>query len=257
MACIDHHGQPLPAEKVQKAVQSVGFEFSRKVQYVAAADNPVAYLTVMSRNPDANAGLAGASPMGVGLNALKQWANGLVTPAFEAEARDLMDRERSVHVESYRRRFGRLPWDNLPDAETPETPADTEVVPSPAAKRPVEQEKSEHPENRVISGVSRETRPDPSPREVHKAVERYSGSCENARETAKLEHGPCRHRLAPMLAATMSLDAIERVDCSEAGCSCMLYSDRGRIPCPCHWSAAKTVAVGRALQVQLIGAGNR
>ena len=257
MACIDHHRQPLPAEKVQKAVQSVGFEFSRKVQYVAAADNPVAYLTVMSRNPDANAGLAGASPMGVGLNALKRWATGLVTPTFEAEARDLMDRERSGHVESYRRRFGRLPWDNPPDAETPETPANTEVVPSPAVKRPVEPEKLEHPENRVISGVSRDTRPDPSPGEVHKAVERYSGSCENARETAKLEHAPCRHRLALMLATTMSLDAIERVDCSEAGCSCMLYSDRGRIPCPCHWSTAKTVAVGRALQVQPTGAGNR
>jgi hypothetical protein len=56
-----------------------------------------------------------------------------------------------------------------------------------------------------------------------------------------------------MLTSGMSLDVIERIHCAETGCGCTLYSDRGRIQCPCHWPAAKAAAAGRALQAQLAG----
>ena len=264
MACIDNHGQGLPAELVRDTVQAVGFDFDRKVQYVAAADNPVAYLTSLRANAEANGGLAGASPMGVGLNALKRWAPELVTPDVEAEAQDLIAWERRPgrYLEDYLRRYGRLPWEDPPDFNTSDPEAspreislDAEVEPSTPVDIPARSEKIEHPQNQVVSAESAENRCDPSPVQALKPFERYSRSCENAGAIAKLEHRPCRHWLAGMLTSGMSLDVIERVHCAETGCSCTLYSDRGRIQCLCHWPVAKAAAAGRALQAQLAGMG--
>ena len=62
-----------------------------------------------------------------------------------------------------------------------------------------------------------------------------------------LEHGPCRHPLAALLAAGMVLDDVVQVKCA-AGCGHWLYSDRGSFECPCHWPVAKVTRVGRTLQ---------
>ena len=61
-----------------------------------------------------------------------------------------------------------------------------------------------------------------------------------------LEHGRCRHPLASLMASVMVLDDVVFVECA-AGCGHRLYSDRGPLECPCHWSPAKAVQVGRAL----------
>ena len=61
-----------------------------------------------------------------------------------------------------------------------------------------------------------------------------------------LEHGPCRHPLASLLTAGMVLDDVVQVDCA-AGCGHRLYSDRGRLECPCHWPAAKVAQIARAM----------
>ena len=262
MACIDNHGQDVPAELVRETVQAVGFDFDRKVQYVVAARNPVAYLTSLRNGRGENGGLCDASPMGVGLVTLKRWAPELVTPDFEAEAQRLLDWERRPgrYVEDYRRRFGRLPWEDQPDSNTsdPEAsprgiPSDAEVEPWPQADPPVKPGKLEHPENPPFSPVPRETRRDTSHGEALKPVERYPSASQNAGAVARLEQAPCRHPLAKMLALVMQLDAIEQVDCAATGCSCTLYSDRGQIQCPCHYPAAKATAAGRALQAQFAG----
>ena len=249
--CIDHHGQGLSAELVRETVQAVGCGFDHKFQYVAAARNPVAYLTSLRNSQVGAAGVGNASPMGVGLLTLKRWGPELVTPDFEAEAQRLIDWERQPErfVEDYRRRFGRLPWEDSPDSNKsgPEAsprgfPSDAEVDPPP------ESERLEHREHPAFLSVSRETRRDPSQGEALKSVGRHPNALHNAGAVARLEQAQCRHPLAMMLAMAMRLDDVVQVDCAATGCGCTLYSDRGRIHCPCHWPAAKAVAAGRALQ---------
>ena len=38
-----------------------------------------------------------------------------------------------------------------------------------------------------------------------------------------------------------------------AGCGHRLYSDRGRLECPCHWPSAKVAQLARALQAPQVG----
>ena len=244
MQCIDNHGQGLSAELVRETVQAVGFGFDHKAQYFAAARNPVAYLTSLRNGQVGTAGVGDASPMGVGLLTLKRWSPELVTPEFEAEAQDLITWERRPgrFVEDHRRRFGRLPW---------EIQSDAEVEPASPGEEPTTPVKTEQPEYPAFSRVSRETRPDPRHGEALQSVERPYSTCEVAGDEPVLEHGPCRHPLAGMLALALPLDNVQQVDCSTAGCGCSVYSDRDRGQCPCHWSPAKAAAVGRALQAQL------
>ena len=61
-----------------------------------------------------------------------------------------------------------------------------------------------------------------------------------------LEQGPCGHPVAALLASRMDLDQVELVECA-AGCGHRLYSDRGPLECPCHWPAAKAAGAGKAL----------
>lgn len=49
--------------------------------------------------------------------------------------------------------------------------------------------------------------------------------------TGILEHGPCRHPLAALLATAMDLEAVVQVECA-AGCCHRLYSDRGPVGPP-------------------------
>ena len=244
MKCIDNHGQGLSAELVRETVQAVGFGFDHKVQYVAAARNPVAYLTSMRNNQVGASDMGNASPMGVGLLTLKRWSPELVTPDFEADARGLIDWERRPgrFLEYYRRRYGRLPWEDAPDAE---------VEPSPPADPPLAPEQLEHPENPTFEVISREMRPDPSHGEPLNSVERPYSTCEKPSNEPVLEHGPCRHPLAGIMALALPLYNIQQVGCETAGCGCRVYSDRGRGQCPCHWSPVKAAAAYRALQRQL------
>ena len=85
--CIDHHGQGLSAELVRETVQALGFGFDHKFQYVAAARNPVAYLTSLRNSQVGAAGVGDASPMGIGLLTLKRWAPELVTPELRSGGR--------------------------------------------------------------------------------------------------------------------------------------------------------------------------
>ena len=43
-----------------------------------------------------------------------------------------------------------------------------------------------------------------------------------------------------VLTAGMVLEDVIQVDCA-AGCGDWLYSDRGPVECPCHWSTARVV----------------
>ena len=48
------------------------------------------------------------------------------------------------------------------------------------------------------------------------------------------------------MASAMVLFDVVQVECA-AGCGHRLYSDRGRLECPCHWPPGKAAQVARAL----------
>ena len=54
------------------------------------------------------------------------------------------------------------------------------------------------------------------------------------------------------LTAGMVLEDVIQIDCA-AGCGDWLYSDRGPVECPCHWSTARVVELARVLQGVSLG----
>ena len=83
--------------------------------------------------------------------------------------------------------------------------------------------------------------------EARNLVQVTNGSSPRENDPPVLEYGPCRHPLATALAAVMVLDDVALVECS-AGCGHQIYSDRGPVECPCHWSASRVARFSRALQ---------
>ena len=87
------------------------------------------------------------------------------------------------------------------------------------------------------------------PQNHGEALERADTTCSplpRGNPTGFLEHGPCRHPLAALLASGMDLEAVRQVQCA-SGCGHRLYSDRGALVCPCHWSPAVAAGVARSL----------
>ena len=82
------------------------------------------------------------------------------------------------------------------------------------------------------------------------ALGRVPGVCGPLPEKSRLlavEIGPCRHPLAGLLALGMDLEAVVPVECL-VGCGHRLYSDRGPLVCPCHWSPPLAAQVARGLR---------
>ena len=202
-----------------------------------------------------------------------------VDDAFTAED-DALQRDRAKFVDSYRRRFGRLPWetdDPLP-AVTPDPncyigirvtgddssglkiinpevressfPRDANVTKSPPTpSRPaVEPEKSEHPPPSPDLPEPDENRRPHSHAEALDPDQATITALPRENFPPQLEHRPCRHPLAGMLATTMDLADTFQVDCAYAGCGCRIYSDRGALSCPCHLTSAAAAALRRKLQ---------
>ena len=111
---------------------------------------------------------------------------------------------------------------------------------------PLVAEKLEHGLEPSDSGGSDEIRRPQSPGDALDPVRKTCGPLPRTNPTGILEHGPCRHPLAALLVSGMDLEAVVQVECS-AACGHRLYSDRGRLECPCHWPAAKAVTMTRAL----------
>ena len=82
--------------------------------------------------------------------------------------------------------------------------------------------------------------------EARKPVQVAIDSLPREKVPVVLEHGPCRHPLAGLLASAMVLDDAVQVECF-AGCGHWLYSDRGPLECPCHWPPAKAAHVVRVV----------
>ena len=198
----------------------------------------------------------------------RRWAPRLVitdvATAIDAEE----STHRTRHMFSYRRRFGRLPWEPEPPALAPSVALSPNTAPvGDNATIPVNPVtiinslvhcKLKSSRARVRdSGVVTEhgltlapgepERPPPVP-PPPEPVERHPRPLPNAGDIPDLEHGPCRHPLAPMLALAMDLAAAVKVDCAVAGCGCHVYSVQGPVHCPCHWPAARAAAVRRALE---------
>ena len=127
---------------------------------------------------------------------------------------------REGFLESYRRRHGRLPWDNPPDPQV-----------SPGGGG----EKLEHPWKLAFAAASAENRPQIRPVAAPKPGQTTWGTLASGTDPPKLEHRPCRHPITGLLATAMRLEDVVQVACPAAGCGCRIYSDRGAIECPCHW----------------------
>ena len=211
-------------------------------------------------------------PVAMAIGMARQWAPELVVldpdKAVTDEAADL----RSGHVSSFRRRFGRLPWEVEPELSEPVCDAvladdccidlngvaDDEVFrvnniginleSSPGSSKadatsvPLGDAPLGHP-----LGTS-----GPVLREDQKPILNAPVPSPPAPRVAFSERCPCRHPLALALASAMVLDDVVQVECS-TGCGHRLYSDRGPFPCPCHWSASWAVHVARLLHEQVVG----
>ena len=229
-------------------------------------------------------------PVALALAMCRQWAPELVVvDADEAVAAE--DAAGRVgHVESYRRRFGRLPWEadesvsdccnglkrsgdddlnslSLISEKFNSSPgtikANTTLVACGSndgqagrmvadfsrisGSAPWEREKSEHALNVPDLPDSGEVGRAEGCCEVPKVAKTIRDPLLGENRQLVLEHGPCRHPLAALLAAGMVLDDIVQVKCA-AGCGHWLYSDRGSFECPCHWPVAKVTRVDRTLQ---------
>ena len=186
--------------------------------------------------------------------------------ALAAEA----EQARTGHVKSYRRRHGRLPWEDQEEGsacciglngfrdeslnplsrnidsswesgKADATPAmdRREVSASRGA------EKLEQRENAGEGGESGGDRCAESHGEAGKQALGGVSAVPRQNGVEVLEHGPCRHPVVVLLTARMVLDDIAEVECS-AGCGHWLYSDRGPVECPCHWPAARTARLSLA-----------
>ena len=260
----------VPAQLLGQALISAG---QQSLEYALTAigggyvRKPLPYLKMCEANgnhpPDRP-----QRPVAVAVALARRWAPRLVitdvATAIDAEEYN----HRTGNMFSYRRRFGRLPWEpaaavccaplrspGSDDIKTTELTGKYESSPrSPkgsATKSPPEPstpEKVEQAADPVILPDSAETRPDQRPPEALQPVERHPRASRTAGATPEIEHGPCRHPLAPMLALALDLAAAVQVDCTAAGCGCQVYSERGPVACACHWPAARAAAVRRALE---------
>ena len=236
-------------------------------------------------------------PVAMAVGMARQSAPELVViDADAAVAGEDTDR-RTGHIESFRRRFGRLPWEpdpdvtedtdcciglkefsgdefncldlstgdlesslstNKADATSPVHDAQSDLgvalgsAPLPSegcvpSQPPSEPEKLEQGLKTADTGDSAGIRRRQRYGEALKSAEMACSLLPRQKRTGILEHGPCRHPLAALLATAMDLEAVVQVECV-VGCGHRLYSDRGPVECPCHWPAAKVAQVALGLQ---------
>ena len=110
----------------------------------------------------------------------------------------------------------------------------------------LEREKLEHPLKTGVLPDSDEILRPESDGEARQLVQTAIDPLPREKDPPVLEHGRCQHPLAILLASVMVLDDVVLVECA-AGCGHRLYSDRGRLECPCHWPPGKAAQVARAL----------
>lgn len=239
-------------------------------------------------------------PVAMAVGMARQWAPELVVVnADDAVASENVDR-RTEHLDSFRRRFGRLPWESEPDLAPDSIDASVcciglngvtggEVNLLNLITTKPESSPSIYKAGttllagtRLDLGMSPSRFPGPSDGGVPSRPPSIAEKLEQGLKTADvddsgeirlrqshgealksggitcdplprqnrtwiLEHGPCRHPLAALLVTAMVLDDLVEVECA-AGCGHRLYSDRGPVECPCHWSPAKAAQVARELQ---------
>ena len=239
-------------------------------------------------------------PVSMAVGIARQWAPELVIVAAD-DAVDNEDVDRcSANLDSFRRQFGRLPWEPEPDVDPGivdaadcciglkgETGDETKLLDLSTKK--LESSHITHKADatlletaRLDLGVGPGSPLGPSNGRVSSRPSSRSDELEQAPKTADtvdsggircpasngealksggmtcdplprqnrtgiLEHGPCRHPLAALMATAMVLDNVVEVECA-AGCGHRLYSDRGSVECPCHWPPAKAAQVARELQ---------
>ena len=191
-----------------------------------------------------------------------------VEDAVAAEAQQ----ELTGHVESYRRRHGRLPWEgsedvpncciglkrsgdeefnlvskNLDSSEESRKADATAVFERREVPPDRGFEKLERAENGVGSGESGRDRCAGSHGEAGNQGQGGVSTLPRGNPLGSLEQGPCRHPLASLLTAGMVLNDVVPVDCA-AGCGHWIYSDRGALECLCCRPTVRVSQVARALQ---------
>ena len=188
---------------------------------------PLPYLRQVLADAVGKGERVGASfgrPASVAVDMARRLAPSLVVvDVDEAMARDTEaeTERRGGFIESFRRRWGRLPWEPDGKAEADDCPIGL---------------KGSVDDSHLLSDNG-EINSSPGAVKANATVS----------PLGETFHERCSHPLVGMLTAGMELERVEWVECA-AGCGHWLYSDRGPLVCPCHWDSGRVRALSRGLQ---------
>ena len=187
---------------------------------------PLPYLRRVLADAVGNGERLGASfgrPVSVSVDMARRRAPSLVVVDVDeamAREREAETERRGGFIESFRSRWGRLPWEPGGTAEVDHCPI-------------------------RLNGSGDDQHLDTDNGEINSSpgAVKANATVSPAGDTV---HVRCSHPLVGMLTAAMALERVEWVECAE-GCGHRLYSDRGPLVCPCHWDAARVRALSRGL----------
>ena len=205
------------------------------------------------------------NPVAQAVSLARRWAPALEIVGADAAVAAEAQAYQTRHLDSYRRRFGRLPWEPaepdppgdgenccvgigargddclIPDldsiaGESSPGPRDANATPAqpPVATSPVAAVQVQ-PEPEPETGAKRE--PAPSASKPPSPVATSPRRCPD----------PLGRRAPPGI----PLADVADVACSEPGCGCLAYRRVGAdpAPCPCHWTPTRRAYALRAMQV--------
>ena len=296
--CVANRGDSWTV-KAQLLADVLSWAGQKSLEYALAAigggyiERPLAYLSRTLQNAVASGKRASRGlerPVAMAVGMARRWAPGLLIVEADESIAAEDTAQRTGYLESFRRRFGRLPWETettvedageMDGADTPDCciglkgPGfDDSISPdlilvntqsSPGAvKADATLAPYERPDLECMEGTSDQA----SVRAVgdsavadRMGVESNWGALRlgygttglvpEGKNSSVLEPGLCRHPVAMLLSTRLALDDVVQVDCA-AGCGHWVYSDRGPLECPCHWPAERVARVGRALDRSVV-----
>ena len=162
--------------------------------------------------------------------------------ALAAEA-DKEQSRRSDLLQSFQQRWGRLPWEDEATSEDNRDTCDSKAQDCPIGLNGLRCDEINYPD------------PDTGKLDSSPGTVKANGTLLEGRETAAVVVNPtmCWHPVAKLITAArlitagMVLDDVVPVECS-VGCGHWLYSDRGPMVCPCHWSSTRVSMFTRSLE---------
>lgn len=252
--CCSNRGDAwtVPPELLGSVLDRCGepaLDYALRAMAGGYVSRPLPYLQSMLAN--AKSGSAGriAKPVAVGVYLARKLAPALVIPDADAAKEEEERRYRNRHLDDYRRRHGRLPWEPAPNRCIGLKDHGDDSSKLDISRENVVEESS--PGHLKADATPPEPTPTSPPLVKWERNERpmpasaATGTAGNERETTPAEPASsppgerrrCRSKAAPLLISLLDLDTAALSDCAVAGCRCQQYTAGGQPrDCPCHWS---------------------